>query len=179
VARRNLYGCLAVLAVIVAIAVGLPSIDGLLPGGRLVPTGHRISVGRGVAITAVDGTVLDLARTAPLLNRVVLSVNGVRVVVESSAYTGSLTELSARLRRKIQSNPGYQASQRDHPTRTTSGVPGLQGSYTTPGRIGMYAVFVHDDVGAEISIAGTQTDLHRNNEALLDMVASLTFGGGS
>lgn len=175
-ARRNLYGCLAVLAVVAAIAVGLPSIDRLLPGGREIPAGHHIPVGRGVTITAVDGTVLDLARTAPALNRVVLSVHGVRVVVEASRYSGSLADLSARLRRKIQTNPGYEASQHDHPTRTASGVPGLQGSYTTPGRIGMYAVFIDDDTGAEVSMAGAQTDLRSNNEALLHLTASIQFG---
>lgn len=175
--RNNLYGCLAVLAVVGAIAIGLPRLDQALPGGRAVPAGSRVPIGRGVSLAVPSGTVEDLTRTAPALDRLVLAVRGVRVVAEASAYSGPLSALGEQLRRKIRSNPGYEASERDHPTRTASGVPGLSGSYTTPGRIGMYAVFAAGGTGVEISIAGTGTDLRRNNEALVGMVRSIRFGG--
>jgi hypothetical protein len=177
VGRSNLYGCLAVLAAVAAIAIGLPRLDQALPGGRSVPTGSRVPVGRGVSLVAPPGTVEDLTRTAPAIDRLVLAVHGVRVVAEASAYSGRLAGLGEQLRRKIRSNPGYEASQNDHPTRTASGVPGLSGSYTTPGRIGMYAVFAAGGTGVEVSIAGSQTDLHRNYETLVGMVRSIRFGG--
>lgn len=174
--RLNLYGCLAVLAVIALIAVGFPTLDRALPAGRSVAEGHRLPVGYQVTIAAAPHTVLDLTKTAPALHRIVLIVYSVRMVVESKKYHGGLAGLSDRLRRKIQSNPGYQASQRDHRTRTANGVAGLQGSYSTPRRVGMYAVFEHGGVGVEISLAGSEADLRRRNDALLAMVRSVRFG---
>lgn len=174
--RRNLYGCIAVVAVVGAIAIGLPALDRALPDGRAVAAGSRVTVGLGVSLTAAPYTVLDLTRTAPALNRVVLSVRGNRMVVEADEYSGDLAGLAARQRRKIRSNPGYEASQREHPTRTDGGVGGVQGSYSTPGRIGMYAVFVHGGTGVRISVAGTQADLRRDYNSLLAMVRSVRFG---
>ncbi len=174
--RLNLYGSLAVLVIVAVIAVGLPSIDRALPAGRSVPVGRRMDVGLDVTVAAAPDTVLDVTRTVPSLRRLVMIVRGVRVVIEASEYTGDLAGLSARLRRKIQSNPGYQASQREHRTRTLDGVPGLQSSYSTPGRIGLYAVFAHAGIGVEISLAGTETDLRRGNEELLSTVRSVRFG---
>lgn len=176
VLRPNLYASLAVLGVVGAIAIGLPAINNALPSGRSVAAGDRLAVGRGVAVSAPPSAVLDVTKTQPALNRLVMSVRSVRVVVEAVKYDGSLPGLSDKLRRKIQSNPGYQASQHDHPTRTDAGVPGLQGSYSTPGRIGTYAVFTHDGVGVEVSMAGAGTDVRRDNDALLDLVRSVRFG---
>ncbi len=174
--RLNLYGSLAVLAIVGVIAVGLPSIDRALPAGRSVPVGRRIDVGLGVTVGAAPDTVVDVTKTVPSLRRLVMVVRGVRVVIESTEYRGDLAGLSAQLRRKIQSNPGYQASQREHRTRTFAGVPGLQSSYSTPGRIGLYAVFAYGGVGVEISLAGTETDLRRGNDELLSTVRSVRFG---
>lgn len=174
--RYNLYGCLAVLAVVATIGLGLPAVDRALPGRRSIHPGDRIQIAYGTSLTAVGGTVMDLAKTSPALHRVVLVVRGARVVAEASEYTGSPAGLAGQLRRKIRSNPGYQASGADHPTRTADGVDGLHGSYSTPGRVGMYAVFVHGGVGVQISIAGSVTDLRRNNDALLAMVHSVRFG---
>ncbi|MGA8116069.1 MAG: hypothetical protein WCA46_20615 [Actinocatenispora sp.] len=173
--RLNLYGSLAVLATVSLIGVAFPAIDRALPAGKSMSAGERIPVGLTVSVAAPPHTVLDVTKTSPSLNRVVMAVHSVRIVVEATRYEGTLAGLSARLRRKIQSNPGYQASQREHRTSTRTHVPGLQGSYSTPGRVGMYAVFEHDDVGVEISLAGTETDLRRGNDALVTMVRSIRF----
>ncbi|WP_203661480.1 hypothetical protein [Actinocatenispora rupis] len=174
--RPNLYASLAVLGVVGAIAIGLPAINNALPAGRSVAAGQRLTVGRGVTVAAPPDAVLDVTKTQPNLNRLVMSVHSVRVVIEADKYDGKLPGLSAKLRRKIQSNPGYQASQRDHPTSTSAGVPGLQGSYSTPGRIGTYAVFTRGGVGVEVSMAGAGTDVRRDNDTLLDLVRSVRFG---
>lgn len=174
--RLNLYGSLAVLAVVGAIAVGLPSIDSALPAGRSLRTGERLSVGLGVTVAAPADAVLDVTKTVPSLDRLVFSVHSVRVVIEASRYDGALGGLSDRLRRKIQSNPGYETSQRDHPTTTTAGVAGLAGSYSTPGRNGTYAVFGHRGVGVEISMAGDASDLRREGAELTGMTRSVRFG---
>ena len=174
--RPNLYGSLAVLAVVGAIAIGLPSIDNALPAGRALRAGERLTVGLGVSVAAPPHAVLDVTKTQPSLNRLVFSVRSVRVVVESSEYAGELGGLSARLRRKIQSNPGYQTSRRDHPTTTAAGVAGLAGSYSTPGRNGAYAVFRKHGVGVEISMAGDGSDLRKEGAELLAMTRSVRFG---
>lgn len=175
--RRNLYGSLAVLAVVAAISLGLPILDEQLPSHRTLPAGIRQAVGHGVTVLPPAGSVVDLTRTFPSRGLLVLDVGSVRIVLEAAPYRGSLADLAARLRRKIQTNPGYQASQPDHPTRTTSGVPGLRGSYSTPGRVGLYAVFLSGGVGVEISFAGSEADLRHGTEPVLAMVGSIQFSG--
>lgn len=175
--RRNLYGSLAVLAVVAAIALGLPILDEQLPSHRTLPAGIRQAVGHGVTVLPPAGSVVDLTRTFPSRGLLVLDVGSVRIVLEAAPYRGSLADLAARLRRKIQTNPGYQASQPDHPTRTTTGVRGLRGSYSTPGRVGLYAVFLSGGVGVEISFAGSEADLRHGTEPVLAMVGSIQFSG--
>jgi hypothetical protein len=176
VLRPNLYGSLAVLAVVAAIAIGLPTIDDALPAGRSLRAGERLDVGLGVSVAAPANAVLDVTKTQPSLYRLVFSVRSVRVVVEASRYAGDLAGLSERLRRKIQSNPGYQTSQEEHPTSTVAGVAGLAGSYSTPGRNGTYAVFGHHGVGVEISMAGDGSDLRKEGTDLAAMIRSVRFG---
>lgn len=175
--RRNLYGSLAVLAVVAAIAIGLPILDGQLPSQRALPSGVRQAIGHGVTVLPPAGSVVDVTRTFPSRGLLVLDVSSVRIVLEATPYHASLTDLAAQLRRKIQTNPGYQASQPDHPTRTTTGVAGLRGSYSTPGRVGLYAVFLSGGVGVEISFAGSEADLRHGTEPVLAMVGSIRFGG--
>lgn len=177
--RRNLYGSLAVLAVVAAIALGLPILNESMPSVRTLPLGKRQLVGHGVTVLPPAGSVVDLTRTVPSRGQLVLDVGSVRIVLEAAPYQGSLAELAARLRRKIETNPGYQASQPDHPTRTDAGVPGLRGSYSTPGRVGLYAVFLSGGVGVEISFAGSEADLRHGTEPVLAMVGSVRFARGA
>lgn len=178
VPRRNLYGSLAVLAVVAAISLGLPALDHSLPGDRPVTPGVRITVGSGVTVLPPSGSVVDVTHTFPSRGILAVDLDGVRVLLEASHWPGDLAGLAARLRRKIQSNPGYQASAGQHEVHTTAGVPGLSGSYSSPGRDGRFLVFATGGIGVEVTLAGNQADLRQALSPVLTMVDSIRFGGG-
>ena len=57
------------------------------------------------------------------------------------------------------------------------GVAGRQGSYSSPGRDGRYAVFVANGLSVEVTIAGSDIDLRGVLPAIESSVKSLAFGG--
>jgi hypothetical protein len=177
---RNALGSLAVLVVVAVIAFGLPLLNRLLPAGRSVIDSRPYRVGAGVTVLPPPGARLDVTRTRPGDQRgtVLFVADGVRVVLVVSPFSGTLTQGADRLRKKITRSAGYQVTVGERPVHTDQGVPGVRGAYSSPGRVGEYAVFVADDLTVEVTASGPEDRLHRASAALDRSLRSLTFGGG-
>jgi len=170
---RNLGWSTGILAVIGALAFGLPAVHAALPAARPVPDGRPYPLGNGVTVVPPPGARLDVTTSVP--GRTLLVLGGVRYLLVVEAFDGTLDEATGQLRQKITANRGYQVTGPETGTATHQGVPGRQGGYTSPGRDGRYAVYLAAGTGVQITLAGADLELRSNLPALTDSIASLAF----
>jgi hypothetical protein len=152
---RDTLGSLAVLGVVAFTAFGLPLVDRSLPANRPVTAGVPFPVGGGVTVQPPAYASIDLTRTRPGRDRgtVLFLAGDVRLVVVVTPFRGSLDDSAKRLRRKI-ARTGSMPAGLEAPARTDRGVPGVQGTYTTDGPPGAYAVLVEDNRAVEVTAVG-------------------------
>jgi hypothetical protein len=157
----NLLGAVGVVAVLAALAFGLPAVDRALPSQRPVRPGQPYPVGAGVTVVPPPAATVDLSRTRPgdLEGMALFRLGPVRYTIAVRPFSGDLTMAAGRLRQRITGTSGYQVTGAQSTVRTADGLDGLQGGYTAPGRGGRYAVFVADGLTIEIMVGGTDLDL--------------------
>ena len=172
---RNLAESAAVLAVLAVLAFGLPAVNAAIPAAQAVATDRPYQLGDGVTVRPPDGAQLDVTRSGR--GSTLFLLGGVRYLLVVAPFTGRLEDVAAQLRQKVTANRGYQVTGSENPTRTDQGVTGRQGGYTSPGRNGRYAVFLHAGVAVEVTIAGADLDLRSALPGLTVSVASIEFPG--
>jgi hypothetical protein len=174
---RNTLGSLAVAGVVALIAFGLPLFDRALPAGRAVAAGQPYAVGGRVTVVPPAGSTIDVTRTRPGTDRgtVLFVVEGVRLAIVVGPYRGSLDDAAARLHRKITKSTGYQVTGADEPITTAQGVVGLHGAYSSPGRLGAYAVFVSNQASVEVTASGPEQQLRGLENLLAQSLRTVIF----
>jgi hypothetical protein len=174
---HNLLSSVAVAGVVAAIGLGLPAINAVIPAARPVPPGPY-PVGAGVSVVPPSGAGLDTTRTrpGPISGSALFTIGSVRYAVVVTPFSGTLEQAVQRLQTKIAANQGYQVVGGQKAIRTGDGVPGEQGMYASPGRDGWYAVFLHDGVDAEVTVAGNGVELHEVMPEVQVSIQTLTFG---
>jgi hypothetical protein len=159
---RNRPGSLAILAVIAAIAVGIPAVDRGLPASRTVSAGVPYPVAAGVSVVPPADSTLDLSVTRPGLTNGTASflLGPVRYLVVVSPFSGTVDAADYGLRDKIISSPGYQITTLDCYFVTNSGLLGRWGRFGAWGWSGMYVVFVAGGLRIEVTASGTDPRLN-------------------
>jgi hypothetical protein len=177
--QRNLWWSLAVLATVAAVGVGLPAVNAAVPAARAVPGDRPYLIGGRVSVRPPPNAAIDVTKTRPGSDRgtVLFVVGGIRYLIVVSPFGGTLPEAGAQLRRKIAANRGYQVTGAQAHTRTARGVAGVQGGYSSPGRIGRYAAFLSGGTDVEVTIAGADLALRTGLPALTESMASIEFQG--
>lgn len=175
---RNALGSLAVLATVAVMAFGFPLLDHALPAVRPVVADVPYLVGGKVTVVPPPRASIDLTRTRPSDDRgtALFVVDGVRLAVVVGPYRGTLEEAAARLHDKITNTTGFQVAGVDRTVNTGQGVSGLRGAYSSPGRLGEYAVFVAGDVSVEVTASGPEQRLRGLLGDFEASLHSLTFG---
>ena len=175
---RNTVGSLAVLATVAVMAFGFPSVDQSLPAQRPVAAGVPYRIGGKVTVVPPAGSSIDLTRTRPGDDRgtALFVLQGARFALVVGPYRGTVADAAARLHDKITNTTGFQVTGTDRTVSTIQAVPGLRGAYSSPGRLGQYAVFVAGDVSVEVTISGPEQQLPGLLQAFDASLHSLTFG---
>lgn len=175
----NLLGSLVVLAVVAAIALGLPALDRALPAGRPVPADEPYEVGAGVFVVPPASALVDLTTTRPGRDRgrALFLIGAVRYVIVVEMFDGTLAEAVARLRCKIARNPGHRITDAEREVTTGAGLVGRQGGYAAPGRTGRYAVFVVAGRAVEVTASGDPARLDQVVADIERSTASITYRG--
>ncbi|GAB1688218.1 hypothetical protein [Krasilnikovia sp. M28-CT-15] len=157
----NLLGALAVVATLAVLAFGLPALDRAMPAERAVRDDRPYAVGAGVTVVPPPGATVDVTGTRPGDDHgtALFRIGPVRYAISVQPFDGTLTAAATRLRARITGTPGYQVTGTQLAIATASGISGLQGGYTAPGRGGRYAVFVADGRTIEVTVSGTELDL--------------------
>jgi hypothetical protein len=172
---RNLASSVAVLAVILFVAFGLPAINRMVPAGNDQVGGRAYGVGAGVTVVPPADARIDPASTRPGSDRgtVLFLVGPVRYVIVVNPFGGSVEQAAEKLRNKITSTRGYQLTDGEHPYATAGGLNGIQGCYSAPGRLGRYAVLLSDGRSIEVTVSGTEGELAAQMPQIEASIASI------
>jgi len=159
----NLLGALSLVAALAGIAFGLPAFDRALPAERPVPADRPYVIGGGVTVVPPPGARIDVTETRPThdAGTVLFRIGPVRYLITVRPFDGNLPAAANRLRQRITGTSGYQVTGTELTVATATGLAGLQGGYTAPGRGGRYAVFVADGRTIEVTVSGADLDLGR------------------
>lgn len=176
---RNLLGGAAVLAALLLVVFGLPAINRAVPTDRSL-AGRLYEVGAGVSVQPPPGARVDASRTRPGQERaaVLFLVGDVRYAIVVQPFGGQIAEAADKLRTKIKATQGYQVTGEEGAVDTASGLSGVAGGYTAPGRCGRYAVFLADGRSIEVTVSGAQLELQRELAGIDDSISSIRYGGG-
>lgn len=179
-ARRqliNLLGALSLVGALAGLAFGLPALDRALPADRPVPSDRPYPIGGGVTVVPPPGARVDVTETRPTdeTGTALFRLGPVRYVISVRPFKGDLPGAAARLRERITGTTGYQVTGTELTIATVSGLAGLQGGYTAPGRGGRYAVFLADGRTIEVTVSGADLDLGRSLPAIDASTKSLSY----
>jgi hypothetical protein len=177
---RNLLGCAGVLVALAIVVFGLPALDRAVPAGRALAEGARYEVGANVTVVPPQLARVDASKTRPGPDRgtVLFTLGSVRYVIVVTPFEGPIEDAAAKLRAKIQATRGYQVTAGEGGVATESGIDGLAGGYTSPGKAGRYAVFLTNGVSIEVTVSGAEPELQRALTGIDDSIMSIAYGPG-
>jgi hypothetical protein len=176
----NLFAATSVLAALLTIVFILPAIDRAVPASVAAAATKRHDIAAGISVLPPTGGLLArAARSGSTSGSVLYLVGPARYVVSVRPYDGDLAGATAALKTRIQGMRGYQATSGDIPLVTRSGIRGLTGGFTAPGRIGRYAVFTVPGRTIEVTVTGSEGDLGPALDRIDESIASIADGGDS
>jgi hypothetical protein len=180
VTRRHLIslaGALSLVGALGGLAFGLPALDRALPADRPVPADRPYAIGGGVTVVPPPGARVDVTETRPTddSGTALFRLGPVRYVITVQPFGGDLAAAAERLRARITDTAGYQVTGTELTIATGSGLAGLQGGYTAPGRSGRYAVFLAEGRSIEVTVSGADLDLGRTLPAIDASTKTLSF----
>jgi hypothetical protein len=164
----NLLGALSLVTALSGLAFGLPALDHALPADRAVASDRPYTIGGGVTVVPPPGARIDVTETRPTddAGTALFRLGPVRYRITVQPFDGDLSAAAVRLRQRITGTAGYQVTGTELTVATVTGLAGLQGGYTAPGRGGRYAVFVADGHTIEVTVSGADLDLGRTLPAI-------------
>jgi hypothetical protein len=168
---------LILLALIAALVLGAPTVDRVPPTSRPVAAGLPFPVGAGVTVVPPPTAMVDLTETRPGRNAgtALFLIGAIRYQIRVVPYWGTLEAAAFRLRDRIVSLWGYQATTWDFLITSYSGLYGRQGGFTAPGRSGSYTVFVVDGLRIEITVNGADTQVRAKLPGIDASTRSLAY----
>ncbi|BCJ43770.1 hypothetical protein GCM10010168_39210 [Actinoplanes ianthinogenes] len=177
----GLLSALVLVALLAALALGLPALDRAVSAQRAVPAGQPYRVGAGVTVVPPPGATLDVTGTRPGDDRgtALFRLGRVRYAIAVQPFSGDLTAAAVRLRQRITGTSGYQVTGTQLAVSTAGGLAGLQGGYTAGDRGGRYAVFVAHGLSVEVTVSGADLDLDHTLPAIDASTRTLRYEGGS
>jgi hypothetical protein len=166
--RAALPAALGVVAVLAALAYGLPAVDRALPSERPVTPGRPYVIGADVTVIPPRGAVLDVSgtRQGDADGSVLFRIGPVRYSIVVRPFDGTLEAAATSLRRRITATSGYQITGGQLDIKTSQNLSGLQGGYAGPGQGGRYAVFLAGGHTIEVTVTGAELDLGRTLPAV-------------
>jgi hypothetical protein len=142
--RRNALCSLGILAVIAAIALGLPALDRALPRERALPVGIAYPLTNAVTVVPPAGTRIDLTGTRPGRDSgyALFLVGRLRFTVLVSNEHLSLAAAAERLRTRLRDGLGAHTTGPERPLDGVAPTWALAGRFRSGPDSGWYAVRV-------------------------------------
>jgi hypothetical protein len=144
---------------------------------RPVAAGLPFPVSADVTVVPPPIAMVDLTETRPgtSAGTAMFLIGAIKYQVTVEPYWGTLQAAAYRLRHRIVSLWGYQASAQDFLIVSYSGLYGLQGDFRAAGRSGTYAVFVVGGLRIELTASGTDPQVRDKLPAIDTSTRSLAY----
>jgi hypothetical protein len=157
--RRNALASLGILAVVAAIALGLPALDRALPRERALPTGAAYPVTDTVTVIPPAGARLDASQTRPGRDsgHAVFLVGRVRFAILVSPDRLTLAAAADRLRTRLRDGLGASQTGDEGPLAGVKAAGARTGRFHAGADRGWYAVRVFGSTTAGSTTAGSTT----------------------
>ncbi len=175
---HNLLGGLSVVATLLAVVFALPALNRAVPADHTT-SAQRHTIAMGVSVVPPLGSLIAKQSRSNSGGSILFLIGPARYVVAVAPFDGDLPAASVRLKTKIQGMRGYQVTSGESSMSTDSGLRGLGGTFTAPGRSGRYVAFVAPGSAIEVTITSSDSDSFQQELLSIDRsVASIRYGGG-
>jgi hypothetical protein len=138
--RQGLGWTLAIAAIALLFAVGLPLADSAVSTDGPAAAGSVADAGLGVHITPVPGWSV-VPQPGGGGNRIQFTRAGALVTAEATPYSGSTDAAYVRLATEIEAGAGVQIAADPATITTTSGLVGIASAFASSTEQGYFAVF--------------------------------------
>jgi hypothetical protein len=173
--RQGLGATLAIAAIALVFAVGLPLADSAVSTDRAAAAGSVTDIGLGVRITPVSSwSVVPQPRNRQ--HRAQFTRAGALLTIEGASYTGSTEDAYVRLAAVIDAQAGVQIAANPATVTTTGGLVGIAGAFASATEQGYLAVFSARGVLAVVIAESPLGAFHLVDDDMVAMIRSVAIG---
>jgi hypothetical protein len=173
--RENLGWTLAVAAVILVFAVGLPIADSAISTPDAALAGSVTDVGLGVRITPAPGWRI-VSQPSDQPRQAQFTRAGALVTIRVAPYSGSAEDAYVRLAATINAQTGAQISSDPATVTTPSGLVGIVTAFADVAEQGYFAVFVSRGVLAVVVAESPPAAFPYVADDMLAMIGTVEIG---
>jgi hypothetical protein len=173
--RQGLGWTLAIGAVALVLAVGLPLADSAVSTEHAAAAGSVTRVGLGVRITPIS-TWSVVPQGSAAANRAQFTRAGALVTIRSVSYSGSTQDAYDRLAAAIDAQDGVQVASDPETITTTSGLVGIASAFAGSSEQGYFAVFATRGVLAVVIGESPLAAFHVVADDMVSMIGSVEIG---
>lgn len=173
--RQGLGWTLAIGAIALAFAVGLPLADSAVSTEHAAVAGSVTDVGLGVRITPIS-TWSVVPQGSDAAHRAQFTRAGALVTITSVSYSGSAQDAYDRLSAAIDAQAGIQVASDPETVTTTSGLVGIASAFAGSAEQGYFAVFAARGALAVVIGESPLTAFHVVADDMVSMIGSVEIG---
>jgi hypothetical protein len=173
--RQGLGWTLAIGAIALTLAVGLPIVDSVISADHTASPGSVTDVGLGVRITPVSSWSV-VPRQSDTPDTAQFTRAGALVSVRATSYGGSAQDAYDRLAAAIDSQSGVQIGSHPGTVTTRSGLVGIASALGSSTEQGYFAVFVAHGTLAVVIAASPLATFHVVDDDMRSMIGSVEIG---
>jgi hypothetical protein len=175
--RQGLGWTLAIGAIALLLAVGLPVLDAAVATEDAPAAGSVTSVGLGVRITPISSWSV-VAQTEGS-DRARFTRSGALLTIRAVSYPGSAQDAYDRLAAAIDAEDGVQIASDPQTVTTNSGLTGIVSGFASSTEQGYFAVFVRTGVLAVVIAESPLGAFHVVDADMRAMIGSVEMGAGA
>jgi len=176
--RQGLGWTLAIGAIALLLAVGLPVLDSAVATEDAPAAGSVTSVGLGVRITPVSSWSV-VGQPAGQSDRAQFTRSGALLTIRALSYPGSAQDAYAQLAAAIDAEDGVQITSDPQTVTTNSGLTGIVSGFASSTEQGYFAVFTRNGVLAVVIGESPLGAFHVVDGDMRAMIGSIDIGTGA
>jgi hypothetical protein len=176
--RQGLGWTLAIGAIALLLAVGLPVLDSAIATEDAPAAGSVTSVGLGVRITPVSSWSV-VAQSGDPSNQARFTRSGALLTIRAASYSGTAQAAYERLAAAIDAEDGVQIASDPETVTTNRGLTGIVSGFASSTEQGYFAVFARNGVLAVVIGESPLAAFHVVDADMRAMIASVEMGAGA
>jgi hypothetical protein len=176
--RQGLGWTLAIGAIALLLAVGLPVLDSAITTEDAPAAGSVTSVGLGVRITPVSSWSVVAQSGGDPADQAQFTRSGALLTIRAASYSGTAQAAYERLAAAIDAEDGVQIASDPETVTTNSGLTGIVSGFASSTEQGYFAVFARNGVLAVVIGESPLAAFGVVDADMRAMIGSVELGAG-